>query len=182
MTKHKRWLISILVLAALLPASISTAHAEDREFQAITTHLKARYQAKRKRIPFLGLASFAVKLVRPAGVKSIKVTFFEELKDYGNIDHAELNTVVRAALDERWQPLVKVFSRKQGAQMFVYIREEGQDIKLMVVSLDRNEAFIARIKLNPLTLARWMEKPEIMGISLANNRSLPAGDSSPNKN
>ena len=181
MTKHQRWIICILVLAVLLPASLSTARAEDREFQAITTHLKARYQAKRKRIPFLGLASFAVKLVRPAGVKSIKVTFFEELKDYGKINHAELNAVIRGALDERWQPLVRVYSRKQGAQMFVYFRNEGQDIKLMVVSLNQNEAFIARVKINPLTLARWMEKPEIMGISLAHKRSLPAKDTPPNK-
>ncbi|HEX8776083.1 MAG TPA: hypothetical protein VF735_21115 [Pyrinomonadaceae bacterium] len=182
MTKHKRWLICILVLAALLPATLQTARAEDREFQAITTHLKARYQAKRKSIPFLGLASFAVKLVRPAGVKSIKITFFEELKDYDNINHAELNTVIRGALDERWQPLVRLYSRKQGAQMFVYFRNEGQDVKLMVVSLEREQAFIARLKLNPLTLARWMEKPEIMGISMAHSRSLPAGASSPNKN
>jgi hypothetical protein len=182
MTKHKRWLICILVLVVLLPASVSTARAEDREFQAITTHLKARYQAKRKSIPFLGLASFAVKVIRPAGVKSIKITFFEELKGYDNINHAELNTVIRGALDERWQPLVRLYSRKQGAQMFVYIRNEGRDIKLMVVSLEQNKAFIARVKLNPLTLAKWMENPEIMGISLAHNRSLPARDTSPNKN
>ena len=62
MTKRKRWLICIIVLAALLPASLVTARAEDREFQAITTHLKARYQAKRKRIPFLGLANFDAAL------------------------------------------------------------------------------------------------------------------------
>jgi hypothetical protein len=166
----------------LLPASYMTARAEDREFQAITTHLKARYQARRKRIPFLGLANFAVKLVHPAGVKSIKIAFFEELKDYGNINHAELNSVIRAALDDRWQPLVRVYSRKQGEQMFVYVRNEGQDIKLMIVSLEQNEAFIARVKLNPLTLARWMEKPEIMGISLSSNRPLPARATSLDKN
>ncbi|HEY6186384.1 MAG TPA: hypothetical protein VIW80_01810 [Pyrinomonadaceae bacterium] len=166
MTKRKRWLICIIVLAVLLPASLVTARAEDREFQAISTHLKARYQAKRKRIPFLGLANFAVKIVRPAGVKSIKVAFFEKLKDYSNINHAELNTVIRAALDERWQPLVRVYSRKGGEQMFAYVSQEGQDVKLMVVSLQQNEAFIARVKLNPLTLAKWMEKPEIMGIPL----------------
>jgi hypothetical protein len=169
MTKHKRWLICILVMAVLLPASLATARAEDREFQAITTHLRARYQARRKRIPFLGLASFAVRLVRPAGVKSIKVAFFEELRDHGNINHAELNTVIRAALDERWQPLMRIHSRKQGEQMFVYLRNEGQDIKLMVVSLEQNKAFIARVKLNPLTLAKWMENPKIMGISLSSH-------------
>jgi predicted small secreted protein len=167
MMKRHRWLIYILVLATLLPAALNTARAEDREIKAITAHLTTRYQAKRKRIPFLGLAKFAVRVVHPAGVKSIKLTMFEDLNYAGRFDHAELNAVIRDALDEQWQPLVRISSRKAGEQMFVYARHEGQDIKLMVVNLQETEAFIARIKLNPLTLAKWMEKPEILGISLA---------------
>ena len=166
MTNRKRWPIYVLVVATLLSLSVTEARAEDREFKLITTHLKTRYQAKRKRIPFLGLASFAVRLVHPAGVKSIKVAFFENLEHSGNINHAELNTVIREALDQQWQPLVRVYSRKEGEQIFVYAREEGSDIKLMVVSLQQTEAFIARVKLSPATLAKWMEKPELLGISL----------------
>ncbi len=168
MTKQKRWLIYVLLLATLLSFSIVNVHAEDRAFKAISTHLKTRYKAKRKGIPFLGLASFAVKLIRPAGVKSIKLMIFEDLDQPGNINHAELNAVIRQSLDEEWQPLVRVSSRKDGEQVFVYARNEGQDIKLMVVSLQQTEAFIARVKINPATLAKWMEKPEILGISLAN--------------
>jgi hypothetical protein len=166
MTKRKRWLIYVLLLATLLPFSIANVHAEDRAFKAISTHLKTRYKAKRRGIPFLGLANFAVKIVRPAGVKSIKIAIFEDLDSSGNISHAELNSVIRQALDEEWQPLVRVYSRSEGQQVFVYARNEGEDIKLMVVSLQQTDAFIARVKINPATLAKWMEKPEILGISL----------------
>jgi hypothetical protein len=169
MTKQKRWLIYVLLLATLLSLSIANVHAEDRAFKAISTHLKTRYKAKRKGIPFFGLASFAVKLVRPAGVKSIRLEIFEDLDNSGNINHAELNTIIRQSLDEEWQPLVRVYSRKVGEQVFVYARNEGEDIKLMVVSLQQTDAFIARVKISPATLARWMEKPEILGISLANH-------------
>jgi hypothetical protein len=165
--QYRRWLILVLVFAALTSFSLTTARAEDRAFKAITTHLTSRYQAKRKRIPFLGLASFAVKIARPAGVKSIKVVMFEELNDMGRVDHTELNAVIRQALDEQWQPLVRIHSRKAAEQMFVYARQEGNDIKLMVVSLQETQAFIARVKLNPETLAKWMEKPELLGISLS---------------
>ncbi len=167
MMKHQRLLLYTLGLSALLSVSFITVRAEDREFKAITAHLTSRYQAKRKHIPFLGLAGFAVKLIHPAGVKSIKLVMFEDLNDSGRVNHAELNAVIREALDENWQPLVRVYSRKAGEQMFVYARNEGQDVKLMVVSLQEKEAFIARVKLNPETLAEWMEKPEILGISLA---------------
>jgi hypothetical protein len=166
MMKQKRWPIYVLLLATLLSIPVASAHGEDRAFKAISTHLKTRYKAKRKGIPFLGLANFAVKLVRPAGVKSIKVAIFEDLDDFNNINHAELNTVIREALDEEWQPLVRVYSRRDGQQVFVYARDEGEDIKLMVVTLDQTEAVVARVKLNLGALAKFMENPKILGISL----------------
>jgi len=164
--KQKRWPIYVLLLATLLSFSVARAHAEDRAFKAISTHLKTRYKAKRRGIPFLGLANFAVKIVRPAGVKSIKVAIFEDLDDFNNINHAELNTVIREALDEEWQPLVRVYSRRDGQQVFVYARDEGQDIKLMVVTLNQTDALVARVKLDPGALAKFMEDPKILGISL----------------
>ncbi|HEV2914473.1 MAG TPA: hypothetical protein VGX92_14440 [Pyrinomonadaceae bacterium] len=167
MTKLKRLLIYLLVLASLLSFSLATARAEDREFKAIAAHLKSRYQAKQKRIPFLGLANLVVRMVRPAGVKSFKVAIFEHLNHSDNVNHAELNSVIRGALDQQWQPLVRVYSRKKGEQVFVYVRKEGENMKLMVVSLERTEAFVARVKLSPARLAQWMENPEILGFSLA---------------
>jgi len=166
MTKLKRWPIYVLLLAALLSFPVQSARAEDRAFKAISTHLKTRYKAKRKGIPFMGLATFALKLIRPAGVKSIKVAIFEDLDDTGNINHAELNSVIRDSLDQEWQPLVRVYSRRGGQQVFVYAREEGKDIKLLVVTMDQTEAVLARVKLNPGALAKFMENPKILGISL----------------
>ena len=166
MTKQKRWLIYLLLLATLMSFSIASARAEDRAFKAISTHLKTRYKAKRRGIPFMGLANFAVKLIRPAGVKSIKLAIFEDLDDYSNINHAELNSVIREALDQEWQPLVRIYSKREGQQVFVYARDEGQDIKLMVVTLDQTQAVVARVKLDPSALAQFMENPKILGISL----------------
>lgn len=166
MMKQKRLLVYVLLLATLLSFSVANARAEDRAFKAISTHLKTRYKAKRRGIPFMGLANFAVKLSRPAGVKSIKVAIFEELDDFSNINHAELNSVIREALDQEWQPLVRIYSRRDGQQAFVYARNEGQDIKLLVVTLDQAEAVVARVKLNPAALAKFMENPKLLGISL----------------
>lgn len=166
MTKRKRYLIYVLALAVALSFNYTTAHAKDNPFDAIAKHLKSQYKAKRRKIPFMGLANFAVKIIRPAGVKSIKVAIFEEL------DHAsaaardnELNLIMRNALSPEWRPLVRVRSR-DGGQTYVYATEEGKSVKLMVVNIDRDEAVIARVKVNPEKLKDFLENPKILGISL----------------
>lgn len=167
MTKRKRYLIYVLALAVALSFDYTTAHAKDNPFDAIAKHLKSQYKAKRRKIPFMGLANFAVKIIRPAGVKSIKVAIFEEL------DHAsaaatannELNLIMRNALSPEWRPLVRVRSR-DGGQTYVYATEEGKSVKLMVVNIARDEAVIARVKVNPEKLKDFLENPRILGISL----------------
>jgi RecJ-like exonuclease len=58
-----------LLLATLLFAPSLTIMAKPKGFKAIVKHIETQYGAKRKRIPFLGVANFAVKFVHPAGVK-----------------------------------------------------------------------------------------------------------------
>src|SRR5918911_2115628 len=153
MTKHGKLfihtLVALVVTAMLLMAAPQAARADDPEFDAITKHLKLRYNAKRVSIPFLGLANFFVKIVRPAGVKSFKVAIFEDLNfGSGQGGSVGLNAVMRTALSPEWQPLVRVRSR-DGEQLYVYAREAGENIKLMVVTIDRTDAVAARVKISP---------------------------------
>ncbi|HEX8118412.1 MAG TPA: hypothetical protein VF521_14135, partial [Pyrinomonadaceae bacterium] len=67
--------------AALLLSILVFAPVQVRadEFDAVVRNVRAACGGKRVRIPFLGLASFATRLVRPAGVKSFKLAVFEEV-------------------------------------------------------------------------------------------------------
>jgi hypothetical protein len=165
MRRCKRYLIHFLLVLTTLSFCYSTVSAKDRGFDTIVQHLKTRYKAKRKSIPFLGLAKFAVKLVRPAGVKSFDVTMFENVDNSCDMTGRELNAAMRNALSAEWQPLVSVRSRN-GEQTYVYAREAGDDIKLMVVNISRAEAVVVRVKLNPNALVKFMNDPKILGISL----------------
>lgn len=169
MTTHRKLithaLVALVITTTLLAATPQTARAGDPEFDAITKHLKLVYHAKRVSIPFLGLANFFVKIVRPAGVKSFKVAIFEDLNlAAGKID-TELRVVMRNALSPEWQPLVRTRSR-DGEQTYVYVREAGKDIKLMVVTIDRSDAVVARVKLSPKRLSEFLNNPKILGISV----------------
>ena len=165
MIKRKRYIVYVLALMVALFFGYSTARAKDPEFDAITKHLKAQYKAKRRKIPFMGLANFAVKIIRPAGVKSIKVAIFEELSHAPAAGNNELSAVMRGALSPEWLPLVRIRSRN-GEQMYVYARDAGESVKLMVVTIDGTDAVVARVKVNPQKLKEFLDNPKILGISL----------------
>lgn len=172
MTKHRKTiihtLVALVITATILVSIPQTARADDPEFDAITKHLKLRYNAKRISIPFLGLARFFVRIVRPAGVKSFKVAIFENLNFAEGQTDTGLGLVMRNALSPEWQPLARVRSR-DGEQVYVYAREAGENIKLMVVTIDRTDAVVARVKLSPKKLSEFLSNPKILGISVNRN-------------
>ena len=164
-TMRKRYFIHTLALVIVLTGFHSTARAKDPAFEAIAKHLKLQYKARRRSVPFMGLAKFAVKVIHPAGVKSIKVAIFE------NLDHApaagshELSDIMRNTLSAEWQPLVRLRSR-DGEQMYVYATDEGESVKLLVINIDGSDALVARVELSPEKLQAFLENPRILGISL----------------
>ncbi len=76
----KKKLLIVLTLSLLAFVFTAPAATKPNEYDAIVRHLQTKYQAKKVRVPFIWLARFAVKGVRPAGFKSFNVTFFEDLK------------------------------------------------------------------------------------------------------
>ena len=169
MTKDSRFptraLVALVITVTLISVTAPAARADDPEFDAITRHLKLQYNARRVSIPFLGLANFFVKIVRPAGVKSFKVAIFEDLNFTAGGGGTGLGAVMRSALSPDWQPLVRIRSR-DGEQVYVYAREAGENIKLMVVTIDRSDAVVVRVKISPKRLSEFLNDPKILGISV----------------
>jgi hypothetical protein len=155
-----------LLLVSLLFTAAAPTNAKDAEFDAVVKHVKAAYGGKRVRVPFLGLANFAIKIVRPAGVKSFKLATFEDLRRPAPAAEDGLSAAVRQALGPEWRPLVRVRERRDGRQVIVYVREAGKNIKLMVVNVGETEATVVRVKLNPQTLVKWVEDPKVLGFDL----------------
>ena len=157
---------SYAVLAALLLAFVFSTPASARadDFDAVVKNVRAACGGKKVRIPFLGLASFATKFVRPAGVKSFKLAVFEGLTRTGDV--SGLGAAIGRSLGPEWRPLVRVRSGRGAGQTHVYIRDAGHNLKLMIVMLDGDQATVIRAKVNPEALARFARDPKILGVSL----------------
>lgn len=150
------------VVLALLFCAPASARGDD--FKSVVKNVRAACGGKKVRIPFLGLANFAAKFVRPAGVKSFKLAVFEDLTMSGDL--TGLGAAVGRSLGPEWRALVRVRAGRGAGQTYVYVREAGEDLKLMVVILDGDQATVVHAKVSPEALARFARDPKFLGVSL----------------
>lgn len=170
---NHKFLAHALIAALFLSLIYTKTEARDNEFGALVKHIESHYRAKRTRLPFLGLAGLIVKVVHPAGVKGFKLAVFEDQDFSRGVEDSTFESVMSRALGNRWQPLVRVYSRKTGERTYIYAKESGKDLELMVATLEAREAVVMQVKLNPETLAKWLEKPDQMGglLNVRRNRT-----------
>lgn len=157
----------VLFLLAITFAS-PAVQAKPSEYDTIVRHLQTKYSAKKVRIPFMWLARFGVKIVRPAGVKSFNVTLFQDLKFSRQTLDLEMQAAMRDSFGPEWSSVFRVRSR-DGQQAYMYMREDGNNVKIALVTIDKEEAAVIRATFSPEKLAEFINNPKIMGISLADD-------------
>jgi VWFA-related protein len=154
-------------MIALLITPSFLALAKGKGFKDVVKHIETKYGAKKVRIPMLGLANFAVKLIRPAGVKGFKLAVFEDQNFSARPGAASFDAVMREAYNKDWQPMVQINSKRDGlSHTFIYVKNSGNDVQFALAVLEDREAVVLEVKFNPDAAARFLENPKIMGISL----------------
>jgi hypothetical protein len=173
MTSRKSAFIRVIIIAVLLSlASITARAADDKSFSSVVKHMKSSYRAKQQGFfGMMALARFAVKLIRPAGVKNFKVVMLREL-DFSNgpaPDRPEFHTAIRSRVNPLWEPLLQYSSPRQRQWSYAYVTREKDDVKVLIVAVQQREAFVVQFKFSPEKLIAFMNDPKIMGISLKGN-------------
>jgi len=154
----------MLTAVALALLFCAPASAKGDDFKSVVKNVRAACGGKKVRIPFLGFAKFAAKLVRPAGVKSFKLAVFEDLSMSGDV--TGLGAAVGRSLGPEWRALVRVRSGRGAEQTYVYVRDAGDDLKLIVVTLGGDQATVVQAKVSPEALAKFARDPKLLGVSL----------------
>lgn len=146
---------------ALYLASVTSVHAADREFNDVVRVISEEFHTRPTSIPFFGLVNVFTETLRPAGTRHIDLAVFEHLGDRDR-DGRNLAESIQSAVGHSWKPFVKVRSLKKGAEetVLVYMRQEGNDWRLLVTAVERDEATVVQLRLNPDALAKWMNDPE----------------------
>ena len=171
MLRIRKLLLSAAFIILVLSFVSPNLFAKDKEYEAIVSHLQKTYQAKKVKIPFMWLARFAVKIVRPAGVKSFSFTMFENLQFSANTLETDLKFALSENLSSNWLPIMRIRSRS-GEQIYAYTRESGNNLRMMLVSISGTEATVIRATFDPAKLVDFLDNPKIFGISIGDDKQI----------
>lgn len=169
MTGRKKVIIHFVIVIMLISFASTPASAGDRSFSSVVKHLESNYRARRQgTMGMISFARFLVKIIRPAGIKNFKVVLFREvnLSSGPTPGTEEFHSRMRRLVSEEWRPLVQYASRSRNQWVYVYVASEKEDVKVLVVALQKEASFVAQVKFSPEKLAKFMDDPRIMGISL----------------
>jgi hypothetical protein len=148
-----------LIVAAMVLAGLALpAQAAADDFSKIVHHIEVNYHVHRQHRWVMGLAGFTVKFWHIAGVKSLKGAIFENQPFVNAASDTRFDEVVRAAMDSGWQTVVQSWDRHSGERTYIYAQDLGKDMKLLVVSLESNEAVVLQVKVDPKKLNDFIEE------------------------
>ena len=178
----KRLPHSVAAAALLLTLLVGVAFADDKSYSQVVKHIKSSYRAKQQ--GFFGammLARLAVKIIQPAGVKNFKVTLLHELdySDGPSPASKEFQAYLREKIAPNWTPLISYSAPRERQWTYVYSTQEKDDIKLLIVTVQKQDAVVVQTKFSPAKLAEFMNNPQIMGISLNSDNGQRRQQSSP---
>jgi hypothetical protein len=174
----KRAFAAASLLAICFAAANRPVLASDKEFGLLVRHVESYYHAKRNHRFLLGFAGLVVRIWRPYGVKGFRMALFED-QDFSSA-HSDLDfaAVVRAGLRDGWQPMVRVYSRRQGEHTVIFAKPAGNDLKLLIATVEPDEAVVMQMKLNPERLSETIDHWSQEGRSSHENsgaRHSPSG-------
>ncbi|MBL8204039.1 MAG: VWA domain-containing protein [Blastocatellia bacterium] len=145
----------VIIIASFLTATVA---AKPDPYKMMVNHLKKRYNAKQMRLPFvIGLASFGARIYTKGAVKGLKVAIFKEQNFTETIQDSGFESVFKS-FDTSWTPMIRFYSRKQLQRTYLYAKEVGKDYQVMITSLQPDNAVVLTVKLNPIQLAKFVEK------------------------
>jgi len=100
---------------------------------------------------------------RPYGVKGMKLALWENQNiSAKSKDVSDFPAVARAGLADGWQPMVRVWSHRDGERTVIFAKPDGKNVKLLVATVESDEAVMVQIKIDPDKLSecidRWSRK------------------------
>lgn len=143
----RRLLAGILLFAALPLASWGS------EFNWLVREFARETGVEPLHIPLFGLVQFAVAVAQPAGTSELKLAVFEHVR----LDPVRFKEMADNAAGNLWRPMIRVHSTN-GESTNIYAQTEGQRLRLLIATLDNQDATFVQVRLKPEELMRFLDE------------------------
>lgn len=143
-----RRLAASLSVLLLLPLVAPAA-----EFDWLVREFSRQTGVKQTHIPFFGLARFAVAVAHPAGTSELRLAVFE----HPNMEFGEFSRTINEVVGSSWKPIVRVRSRN-GESTKIFTQSEGSRLRLLITSMDKNDATFVQVKIKPEELLKFIDE------------------------
>jgi hypothetical protein len=122
----------------------------------------------------MGLLSFAANRFNLHGVKNLKLAIFEDVDSSRTPSAREFDAFLQGLVGSSYQPFVRVFDNHSGEQTFIYVRECDKNYDMLIVSLERTEAVIIKMRVDPDAMGDWVDDPVSKGRHSAQSGAVGA--------
>jgi|ERR1700682_1590064 len=160
-------------------SSVASARSGGDAFGAVVNLIERFYHVKHQSMPLLARASMkaATTAARIKGGEykplaeagSVRIAFFED-QDFNSRGRVTgFKTSLTSAVGETWSPLIQTLSPKDEEQTYIFVRNEGEKFNVLVVTIERREAVVVQVNLQPNTLAMLLRDPNEMGKAITDD-------------
>ncbi len=169
-----------LLVVAMIFTSANTAPTKGDDFNSVVKMIEQFYRVKHVGIPFLAKAGMKIGTTaarikggqarRIAEAGSIKLAVFED-QDF-NGDFAKFRASLNEALNATWMPLIQTLSPQDEEQVYIFLRDAGEKINVLVITIEQRDATVVQVTLSPKNLALLLKDPEGTGKSITQEATI----------
>lgn len=146
---------------ALLWFLEGTAAADD--FGNIVHRIEGEYHVHRHHRFLVAFAGAVINVSHFAGAKGFKAAIFDNQYLLANASDAQLDRVIQSASKSGWQPLIKSYSPRTGEHHYIYVQGHSNELKLLFVSVEPDEAVVVQAKIDANKLSAFINEHSSAG-------------------
>ena len=152
----------VIAVCAVLVLAIPCVGGNDRDFNfnALVKTIETRYGGHHVGIPFLGLATFCMRLGRVPGAAEFKIAVFENLPESNVASNDAFERSVQKVIGSAWHPLMRTRSRKGGSVTMIYADPDGKNMRVLIVALDGTDGTVVRARVKKSQVWKWLNEPQ----------------------
>lgn len=94
-----------------------------------------------------------VRVIEPEGISDVRVAVFEGRR---RSLPAHFPETIEAAVGPRWHPVVRSYSRRDGEQALIFVRESRERLRMLIVALERDGSAIVEVEIDPRRFAHFL--------------------------